>query len=330
MGAIVIDGPAQMNAVRQPGTVFMFSGQGSQYFHMGRALYDANGTFRDWMNRLDDVVRQTSGQSVLAALYSEGKSKGDSFDRTSLTHPAIFMVEVALARALMQAGVTPSLVLGVSMGSFAAAAVSGFLDVEDALRAVVHQALALEEWAEPGGMTAVLADPALFAKSFLSARSELAAVNFASHFVVTARQTELAGIGADLRRYEVNHQQLPVTFPFHSQWIDGARAPFQTFMRSIGTRPGHVPMVCSDQGTVVSQLSESYFWDVVRKPIRFRETIAGLERQGPWRYIDVGPAGTLATFLKYGLPSGTASTVSAILTPFGTDLKNLATVSAGH
>jgi hypothetical protein len=49
-----------------------------------------------------------------------------------------------------------------------------------------------------------------------------------------------------------------------------------------------------------------------------------LEEQGPRRYIDVGPAGTLATFLKYGLPATTESTVHAILTPYGFDEKNLA------
>jgi hypothetical protein len=53
-----------------------------------------------------------------------------------------------------------------------------------------------------------------------------------------------------------------------------------------------------------------------------------LEQQGAHRYIDVGPAGTLATFLKYGLPPTTRSTVQAILTPFGGDQKNLTAVSA--
>src|ERR1051326_3514058 len=38
-------------------TIFMFSGQGSQYFQMGRGLYDSNNTFRKWMLRLDDVTR---------------------------------------------------------------------------------------------------------------------------------------------------------------------------------------------------------------------------------------------------------------------------------
>ncbi len=315
-----------------PETIFMFSGQGSQYFHMGKALYDGNHDFRDWMLRLDEVAHGLTGRSVIETLYSGVNGKADPFDRTLLTHPAIFMVEYSLAQTLIQAGVRPDMVLGVSMGSFAAATVAGFIDVDDALTAVIRQAIALEECCEPGGMAAVLADPALFAEDFLSGRSELAAVNFASHFVVSAKRTELAQIEAALKQRSIVYQRLPVSFPFHSQWIDQAKTSFGAFMRSIHCGQGRLPLVCCDRTTILSGLSDDYFWDVVRHPIRFREAAARLEQEGARRYIDVGPAGTLATFLKYGLPATTKSTMQAILTPFGFDQKNLAAVlsSTGH
>ncbi|HYR84716.1 MAG TPA: acyltransferase domain-containing protein [Terriglobia bacterium] len=311
-----------------PETVFMFSGQGSQYFQMGRELFEKNDTFREWMIRLDDIARRSAGWSVVQTLYSGAHSKGDPFERTLLTHPAIFMVEYSLAQSLMHAGVWPDMVLGVSLGSFAAAAVAGFIDFEDALSAVIRQAMALEDCCEPGGMTAVLADPALFAEDFISSRSELAAVNFSSHFVVSARRKELAEIEAAFRKHNVSYQKLPVSFPFHSQWIEEAKAPFESFMRSIRFKPGRLPLVCCDQTAILSELSEDFFWNVVRRPIRFRETITRLEQQGARRYIDVGPAGTLATFLKYRTPAMTRSTVHSILTPFGADQKNLAAVLA--
>ena len=308
--------------------VFMFSGQGSQYFQMGRQLFDEHDTFRGWMVWLDDIARQSSGRSVIESLYSDVHGRGDPFERTVLTHPAIFMVEYSLAQSLIHAGVRPDMVLGVSLGSFAAGAVAGLIGVEDALTAVIRQAMALEEWCEPGGMTAVLADPALFAEDFLSGRSELAAVNFSSHFVVSARRPQLAQIETVLKAHEVGYQRLPVSFPFHSQWIDDAKAPFESFMQSIRCKPGRLPLVCCDAAAILSDLSDEYFWNVVRHPIRFREATARLERQGARRYIDVGPAGTLATFLRYGMPATSASTAHAILTPYGGDRKNLAAVLA--
>jgi bacillaene synthase trans-acting acyltransferase len=313
-------------------TVFMFSGQGSQYFQMGKGLYDSNRKFRDWMVRLDDVARGLVGESVIATLYSGANAKADRFDRTLLTHPAIFMVEYSLAQTLMQEGVWPDMVLGASMGSFAAAAVAGVLEAEEALSAVVRQAMSLEEHGVPGGMTAILTDPALFEEDFLSRHSELAAVNFGSHFVVSAKRTELAQIEATLKQRQIVYQRLPVSFPFHSQWIDQAKTSFGAFMKSIHCKKGRVPLICSDRTTTVSDLPADYFWNVVRNPIRFREAAIRLDRERARRFIDVGPAGTLATFLKYSLPQTTSSTVRAILTPFGLDQKNLADVSSsiGH
>jgi acyl transferase domain-containing protein len=305
-------------------TVFMFSGQGSQYFQMGRELYDRDDTFREWMIRLDGIAQEASGRSVIEVLYSGARAKGDPFDRALLTHPAIFMVEYSLAQSLINAGVWPDMVLGVSMGSFAAAAVAGFIGVEDAVTAVTRQAIALEECCEPGGMIAVLADSALFVEDFLSGRSELAAVNFSSHFVISARLAELAEIEAALKERDIGYQRLPVSVPFHSQWMEGAKARFESFMRSIRLKRGLLPLACCDQATILSDLSDDYFWNVVRRRIRFRETIERLEREGARRYIDLGPSGTLATFLKYVAPAKTRSTAHAILTPYGFDSKNLA------
>jgi bacillaene synthase trans-acting acyltransferase len=305
----------------------MFSGQGSQYFQMGRELFEKNETFRDWMIRLDDIPRHVSGKSVIEVLYSDVYGKGDRFDRTLLTHPAIFMVEYSLAETLVEAGVRPDMVLGVSLGSFAAAAVAGFIGFEDALTAAVRQAMAFENYCEPGGMTAVLADPGLFAEEMFRGRCELAAVNFSSHFVISTRCAELEAIEAALDKHDISYQRLPVSFPFHSQWIEDAKTPFDSFMRSVPRKQGRLPLACCQQTTILSSLHENYFWDVARRPIRFRETIAQLEQQGAHRYIDVGPAGTLATFLKYAVPE-TKSAVHAILTPFGFDQKNLAALLA--
>ncbi len=303
-------------------TVFMFSGQGSQYFHMGAALFESDPRFRQWLLRLDEMARPRVGTSVVDALYSAARGKADPFERTLLSHPAIFMVEYALAQSLIGAGIEPALTLGVSVGSFAAAAVAGFIEAEAALGCVIQQALALEQHGEPGGMIAVLAEPALFREEFLAAHSELAAVNFAAHFVVSARRSDLSHIEDALRARGVGYQRLPVSFPFHSRWMDGARQPFEAALPENGAQ-GRMQLACCDRVELLTSLPRGFFWDVVRHEIRFREMIGCLETRGVHRYVDVGPAGTLATFLKYGLSAQTQSTVHVILTPFGFDARNL-------
>ena len=60
----------------RPPVVWMFPGHGAQYFHMGRALYDGNETFRYWMDRLDGVAADYVGQSIVDVVYDEQQSKG--------------------------------------------------------------------------------------------------------------------------------------------------------------------------------------------------------------------------------------------------------------
>jgi len=314
--------------VRPHKTVFMFSGQGSQYFQMGRALYDQDPVFRRWLEQLDRSVVRMTGLSVVEALYSPANGKGLPFERTALTHPAIFMVEYALARSLMESEVKPDIALGASLGSFAAAAIAGCIEVNDALTAVVRQAGAFEDTCGPGGMIAVLGDSKLFHESFLRDHSELVAVNLPNHFVISAGRAEFAGIEAGLKSRGVTYQALPVTFAYHSRWIDGARLAFDAAMRPLRVHTAAMPIMCCAQARLLSDLPDGHFWNVARHPIRFREAIAALEQEFVCRYIDVGPAGTLATFLKYGMPAGSASRVQSILSPYGRELENLAAVIA--
>lgn len=309
-------------------TVFMFSGQGSQYFQMGKQLFETNTVFREWMTRLDDLAHSLCGQRVIEAIYSSSKSS--VFDRTLLTHPAIFMVEYSLAQCLMHENVKPDLTLGASLGSFVAAAVAGYLAVEDAMAAVIEQALAFEASCERGGMLAILADPSLYDEGVLHRRSEMAGINFNTHFAVSAAPADLDAIESDLKHRGVSHQRLPVSFAFHSSRVDKARARFSSFMQSVPRRTGTLPLVCCEQGATLTELPDDFFWRVVRHPIQFRDTLAHLERQGRHRYIDVGPSGTLATFVKYGLSPLSESTAHATLTPYGQDQKNLAALVASY
>lgn len=302
-------------------TVFMFSGQGSHYFQMGRELFDSNDVFRQWMTRLHQLTLRKSGEDVLGAIYSGNKS--DVFNHTSHTHPAIFMVEYSLAQCLLEAGIIPDIALGASLGSFAAAAIAGFLTVEDALDAVIRQAKALEEACGSGGMIAVLAAPTLYREDFLRDHSELAAINFDSHFVVSAPAANLAMIEQELNQRGITNQRLAVSFAFHSRWIDAAGAQFSSTLARIDRSRGRLPLACCRAAAILAEIPQDFLWSSVRQPIRFQETIGVLEQPGACRYIDVGPSGTLATFAKYCLPPGSRSSTHAILTQFGRDQRNL-------
>jgi len=309
-------------------TVFMFSGQGSPYYQMGRALFDNDHSFRTWMLRMDDVVREQAGYSVLEVLYSDAYALSGTFEETMLSHPAIFMVEFAVARSLLEQGIEPDLLLGASLGTFTAAAVAGMVDWDDALRSVVAQVSILQRCCEKGGMIAVLADSRVHETEPLRSCSEIAGINFPGHFVLAVPAEHLKEVEAALVSMNVTAQRLPVSFPFHSRWIEAAQQPFLALMDSLKSRHAKWPVLCCAGSQALTKLPESHFWRVIRQPIQFQKTILSLEAQDAQRYLDVGPSGTLATFVKYALPRESRSSVRLTLSRFGGELQNLARIVA--
>ena len=309
-------------------TVFAFSGQGSQYFQMGLELHTRDFFFRRLMGRMDELVRDLSGHSVLDVIYDTSRTKAEAFDHLPLTHPAIFMVEWATAQLLIQRGVVPSMVRGVSLGTMTAAAVAGCMSWEQALTLIVRQAQVVEDHAVRGGMIAVLADPGVLGDDELHGRCELAARNFKNHFVVSAPHRELGLIEACLRRHEATFQRLPVRFPFHSSWFDCVRPRLHAVAGPTTSLAAQMPLACCATVDVLTLLPPDHFWSVARLPIQFAALVAKLETQSSYRYIDVGPAGTLATFLRHALPATSQSQVFPTLTPFGRDIRNLERVCA--
>lgn len=304
-------------------TVLLFSGQGSHHFQMGRELFERDARFRAAMLDADDVIRERCGESVVAVLFDERHPREAPFDRLLHSHAAIFMVEHALATSLIDAGIVPDMVLGASLGTFAAAAVAGHLDPRDALLAVIEQAIAVETHCQRGCMIAVMGDRLRWLTPELLASCELAATNFAAHAVISLPASHAAQVESQLRRCGATFQTLPVSYAFHSRWIDAAQHPYQTFLRTLQLRQGSVPLICCAKGEALHALSANDLWSVVRDPIRFQDSIAMLAAQGEHRYIDVGPGGTLATFLKYALPAGSAASIHHVMSPLGSDMQRL-------
>lgn len=308
--------------------VFMFSGQGSHYYQMARELFDKQPVFRRWMERLDGIVWDILRMSVLERLYRAEHRKSDPFDKLLYTHPAIFMVEYSLAQLLMETGIVPSYVLGSSLGEFASVAVAGVLDYDSAFRAVIQQAKLLEEYCPPGGMIAVLADSKLYQQepAFFE-NCELASVNFDSHFVVSGGREELQRVVEFLRHKELSYQMLQVSRGFHSSWLDAAAPAYLSFIKGLTFHAPRIPLVSSVYGEILTEIPDDYLWQVSRRPVLFPRAVQTLQTARNPTYLDLGPGATLVNFIKYNRALGTGVSLFPIITPFGSDSRNLANVS---
>ena len=308
---------------RRVKNVLLFSGQGSHHFQMGRELFEHDDVFRSALRRMDSLVAERCGESVLSELFAESNTVEKAFERLLHTHAAIFMVEYALARSLIEQGVRVDMVVGASLGAFAAAAIAECVDPDDALRAVIEQAMLVEAHAGDGCMIAVMAAPERYLSGALHELCELAAVNFHGHSVISLPAAHRERVGDELRKNGMVYQRLPVNAAFHSRAIDPVRAPYEAHLRTLARRSCRIPMLCCIGGTILHELPEHYFWSAVREPIHLPVAIDLLESHGACRYIDVGPGGGMAAFVKRNLRAQSPSSVHHLMSPTGSDMQRL-------
>ena len=306
-------------------TVFMFPGLGSQYYHMGKELYENINSFNAWMNKLDEIAEEINGYSIISEVYNAEKDMFDLFDQLLYTSPAIFMAEYTMAQVLIDYGITPDYVLGTSVGEMASAAVAGIISPEDALETIITNAKYIESTCERGAMIAVLEDASFFENTpVLYNNSELAALNFDTHIVVACRKDKSKVIADFLDDMSVIYQELPVTYGFHSSLIDPADPVNRNYTAGISRKASAVPLISCIDGEIRTRLPDRFFWDICREPIRFSETIEKTEikNNNQLVYVDLGPGGTLANFAKRNLQPYSKSEVYPIMTMFNYDLKN--------
>ena len=302
--------------------VFMFSGQGSQYYQMGRELFDSNQIFKEWMLKQDDIAKRLIGESVINHIY--GSKKSQLFNQTLFSHPAIFMVEFAMAKVLIQSDITPTYVLGTSLGEFSSAAVAGIIEYEEALEAIIKQAMYLEMFCQEGKMLAIISNSDIYyEEEFLHKQSELVAVNYQSHFVIAGESKNIEKIEKFLSEKKIVYQELPVSFAFHSKLIIQAEESYKDYLKNLVVNNPKVSFCSSVEGKILQKVDSEYFWKIVREPIKFREAIKQLSCIDNNIFLDLGTSNTLSGFTKYILSGTSNSEIYPIMTPFNQDIKNL-------
>lgn len=274
---------------------FLFTGHGSQYVNMGRELYMVEPTFRAIIDRCDAVFQDCFGRSLLDLLYPTGEPEhNDLMESHPCGQAANFAIECALADLWHAWGIKPDVVLGHSLGDFAAAYAAGVISLEDGLRLVTERGRLMET--AQGHMVSVLAAEAEVAPLLADfADVTIGVINGPRSIVISGSDESVTAVTTQLQTAGIKTRKLAIPMAAHSPLLDPVLDDFEQAVRGIALAAPQIPVVSSMTGQLVaSELTDPTYWRKhLRKPVRFADGVNTLYEQDFDIVIEIGPKPTL-------------------------------------
>jgi malonyl CoA-acyl carrier protein transacylase/surfactin synthase thioesterase subunit/acyl carrier protein len=296
--ALAPDGPSP-----SPRIAFVFSGQGGQWWGMGRDLLNDEPVFRRTIEACAEVLDRLMGMRFMSIWRaSETASRMGEID---IAQPAVFALQVGLAALWRSWGIVPDCVVGQSLGEVAAAHVSGALSLEDALAVVHHRSRLMKRVAGQGRTASVelSMDEALLAITGYEDRLGVAGSNAPAASVLSGSPDALEEVLDKLRARGVSCRELRVDLAAHSPHMDPLVPELEELLAAIAPRPAAVPLYSTVDVTLIDgeQLDAKYWGRNLREPFRFAATIERMATDGHARFLELAPHPVLSHAVKQTL-----------------------------
>lgn len=310
------------NATIAAGTqklAFVFSGNGPQWWGMGRELLAECPPFREALQDVDTIFAPLSGWSLIDRMSKPEEETEISL--TEIAQPLLFAQQVALVKVLAKAGIIPSAVFGHSVGEAAAAWASGALSLDQATRVIYHRSQQQAKTRGAGRMAAIGLSrkdaEATIAALGLGDDIEIAAVNSAKAVTVAGPLAGLEKLEAHLTEQSQFVRILPLEYAFHTRAMDPIRQPLLDALAGLEAGQASVPFVSTVSGDVLEgpELGTEYWWSNIREPVAFdagAKTV--IETLGISCFLEVGPHPVLKDYVLQVAKAIGASGVSALNT----------------
>lgn len=259
----------------RPGTVFVYSGQGSQWAGMGGRLLVDEPAFAAAVDELEPVFVEQVGFSLLHVLRS-----GEPVVGIERIQPVLVGLQLALTELWRAHGVHPDAVIGHSMGEVTAAVVAGALTVADGLKVIATRSRLMSHLSGQGAM-ALLELDARAAEELITGYSNLTIAVYTS-----PRQTVIAGVPeqvdaavAAVGARDRLARRIEVDVASHHPIIDPVLPELRRLLGDLAPSAATIPVfttsgVQSDEVEGTARFDAEYWAANLRNPVRFSEAVA--------------------------------------------------------
>ncbi|MHB2155572.1 amino acid adenylation domain-containing protein [Calditrichota bacterium GD2] len=282
---------------------YVFSGQGPQWWAMGRELYNKEPVFKATIERISLLLSEYADWNLTDELLAD--EQNSRLSETEIAQPALFAIQVALVALWRSWGILPDAVVGHSVGEVAAAHVSGILSLDTAVKVIYHRSRLMQQATGKGKMAAI--DLPLEEVQKLIApyadRLSIGAHNSVSSTVISGDEQAIDEVLAELEGKDVFFKKLPVNYAFHSPIMDGYLAELEDSLEGIQTRQMQIPIVSTVTGDFAKDhdYGANYWSKNVRQFVHFSQAIDRLIEKDFNIFIEIGPHPVLKNYIKQNL-----------------------------
>ncbi|KJZ79728.1 hypothetical protein HIM_01197 [Hirsutella minnesotensis 3608] len=288
-----------------PQVAFVFSGQGSQYLGMGQELMSMYPVFSKTIYLIDSILRQTGLSGCLSMIDpTTSQEEADPRERLLTSQCAIFALQVALAQLLISWNVLPSVVIGHSLGEYAALVTAGVLSVADGSRLIARRAELMARECKLGE-TSMLAVHlgASEARNMLDCNSRfsqlaISCANSPTDCVVGGPLSDLEVFQTHLKNsVNVKSKLLDVPLAYHTVAVDPIISELKGFVETLNLGPPKLAVVSNVLGRTVNPgervFTPDYFIRHSREVVAFerglRDYTSSHSNGVKTHWIELGP-----------------------------------------
>lgn len=285
----------------------VFSGQGSQYVGMGKALFEEHQIVRELFEQASDTLHLDMQNLCFEA-------SADELNSTENTQPALLLCSVAAWQVFQQqTGLTPSYMAGHSLGELSALVAAGAMSVDTGLKLARSRGLAMSHCGNDGltGMSAVTklsrehldklyADFAGFGEKVVVAN-----YNSPRQQVLSGDKALLSELGDTLKAEGATVIPLRVSGAFHSPFMAKAAEDFAQQLAEADITAPQIPVisnVTAQPHTDAASLRDLLVQQITA-PVRWQDSLDFLAEAGINHFVEAGPKDVLKKLTATTLPN---------------------------